>query len=162
MVARPVGNAELEKQPEARDALHAEFQNLLKKGVFSLEHPKPWAQVQADAIRRNITAHVGRVFGTCVEKNSESKDAKYKGRYVFQGNQVKDEWNEIEVFNALSSSPATLETSKAVDAYGLIEGHEIWQVDAEQAYVQARLDDKPNCAETWVRIPPEYRPQGGA
>ena len=92
-----------------------------------------------------------------MEKNSGSKDAKYKGRYVFQGDQVKDEWDEIAVFDALASQPATLETSKAVDAFGFIGDNVIWQPDAEQAYVQARLDDKPNCAEAWVRIPHEFR-----
>ena len=35
MVARPVGKAEIENQPKARQALLDEFNNLIKKGVFS-------------------------------------------------------------------------------------------------------------------------------
>ena len=56
----------------------------------------------------------------------------------------------------LSSSPATLEASKAVDAYGLIDGNGSSQCYAEQAYVQSRLGGIP----TWVRIPRDRWPPG--
>ena len=78
----------------------------------------------------------------------------WKGRYVFRGNQVKDEFNNNAIFDELSSSPATLEASKAVDAYGLLDGHNSSQCDAEQAYVQSRLGGIP----TWVRLPRDRWP----
>ena len=52
-----------------------------------------------------------------------------------------------------------MEASKAVDAYGFIEGHTITQSDVVQAYVQARLGGN---VVTWVELPPEWRPQAWA
>ena len=49
--------------------------------------------------------HVGRIFDICVEKGSElplgDPARKYKGRVVFQGNQVKDENWEVAMFQDL-------------------------------------------------------------
>ena len=41
--------------------------------------------------------------------------------------------------NYVSSSPATLEAAKSVDAYGCMKGNETQQCDAQQAYVQSEL-----------------------
>ena len=54
----------------------------------------------------------------------------YKGRAVFQGNNVRD-W---AIFQELGSCPATMEAARCVDAYGLLPGHAVEQSDAEQAY----------------------------
>ena len=71
-----------------------------------------WRDVAKDAQRRNVKAHVGRVFEICVEKGSElpvgDPNRLYKGRSVFQGNNVKDERYDAAVFQELGSSPATL------------------------------------------------------
>ena len=83
------------------------------------------------------------VFPICHQKGSElpkgHPDRKYKGRYVFQGNQVKDEFWDFAIFNELSSSPSSLEAAKAADCYGLLPDRETEQADAEQACVQAGL-----------------------
>ena len=57
------------------------------------------------------------------------------------------------MFQDLGSSPATLDASRAVDAYGAAPGHVIEVADAEQAYVQAEMKGTP----TWVCLPPEQR-----
>ena len=96
---------------------------------------------------------------------------KFKGRYVFQGNRVYDEYSEAALFNGLGSSPASMEAAKAVDAHGLVKGHVIQASDADQAYTQALLGDEvPGRGtidykvktETWVRLPPEARPKSWA
>ena len=50
--------------------------------------------------------HFGEVFGICVEKGSELEEddpnRKYKGRYVFRGNEVKDQNWEAALFQDLS------------------------------------------------------------
>ena len=94
-----------------------------------------------------------------MEKGSElSPDdpaRKFKGRVVFQGNQVFDENWDVALFQESGSSPATMDAAKACDAHGLLEGHDVEQADAEQAYIQSRLGgDTP----TWIRLPPERRP----
>ena len=87
--------------------------------------------------------------GTGSELPAGHPDRKFKGRFVFQGNQVKDEHSDAAVFQALSSSPAALEASKALDAYGALPGNSETQAAAEQAYVQAELTG----TETWVMLP---------
>ena len=64
---------------------------------------------------------------------------KYKGRLVFVGNDVHDEYGQFALFNELGPSPATLEGAKAVDCYGSFPGHAEEQADAMQAYTQALL-----------------------
>ena len=97
------------------------------------------------------------VYAVSKEVNSRRTTPPKSGRadsYVFRGSDAKDEYNDTAVFNELSSSPATLEASKAVGAYGLIDGHASSQCDAEQAYVQSRLGG----TETWVIIPNDRWP----
>ena len=94
-----------------------------------------------------------------VEKNHEldpnDKRRKYKGRAVFQGNNVRDQDGNSAIFVDLGSSPATMEAARAADVYGLVPGHAVQQSDAEQAYTQAWLGGTP----TWVRLPKDQWPK---
>ena len=174
-VARPVGKAEIARDPKAKGALKKEWDKLLNplRPAWRMDLVRPWAEVAREAKAKNEKVHVGNVFGLCVEKGSELADGDpdrlFKGRYVFQGNKVKDEDAKAAVFNELSSSPASLESSKCVDAYGLMPGHDIQQADAESAYTQASLGDEDalldkgmDCVKTWVRLPPKFRPDSWA
>ena len=163
LVARPVSKSEIESEPEAKDSMDSEWNRLKGRGTWDEKGVQEWWRVSGDARRRNQKVHVGRIFGICVEKGSElpkiikgrrNKLRKYKGRFVFEGSNVRDEFGRDAVFGDLSSSPATLEAAKAVDAFGLIAGNTIEQSDAEQAYVQARLKGTP----TWVRLPRDRWP----
>ena len=151
---------EIQTNPKANAALVKEWDALRKAGCWDESRVREWSDVANDARRNDSKTHVGRIFEICVEKNSElapdNPARKFKGRVVFQGNQVKDENWDVALFQELGSAPATLEAGKACDAYGLIAGHDVQQADAEQAYIQTRLGgDVP----TWVRIPPERRPK---
>ena len=177
LVARAVSRAEVKTNAKAFQSIKDEESKLLKRTAWDLKSVQPWAQVvaRADKLRAkgvNIRLHRGRVFALCVEKGSELADGaegkKFKGRIVFDGSDVVDENHNTAIFNELGSNPATLEASKAVDAYGLVKGHVIEQSDAEQAYTQAELGDTipdpdhPSGkarVETWVVLPPELRPK---
>ena len=54
---------------------------------------------------------------------------------------MSDERGEAARFNELSSSAASIEGSKCLDAYGLLEGNDVEQGDGEQSYIQAELGD---------------------
>eukprot|EP00974_Lingulodinium_polyedra_P117996 11165496-Lingulodinium_polyedra.AAC.1 len=90
---------------------------------------------------------MGYLFGICVGKNSEQEKAQrtYKYRVVFQGNRVVGQNYDAAIFQDLGSSPATLEASRAADAYGAAPGHATDEADSEQAYVQADMPGTP----TW-------------
>ena len=109
--------------------------------------------------RQTGKAHVGRVFEICVEKGSElpkgSPLRKFKGRTVFQGNNVQDENSNTALFSELGSSTASMEAGKVLDAYGSQPGFACEQADGKQAYTQTTLKG----AETWVRLPRERWPK---
>ena len=157
-VARPVGKKELNSTPKALKAILEEWEKLRKAGTWDETKVREWDDVAAEARRTNKKAHVGRIFEICVEKGSELKEndpgRKFKGRVVFQGNDVKDESWETAIFQELSSAPASMQAGKATDAFGLQPGFEIEQADAEQAYIQSKLAGDP----TWIRIPRERQP----
>ena len=77
---------------------------------------------------------------------------------MFQGNNVKDEYAQIAVFQELSSNPATMDASRCVDALACLPGYSGEQADAEQAYVQADIDNRE--VTTYVRLPRKYWPTG--
>ena len=165
-VARPVGRAELLCTDKAREAMDEEYKKLRYKKHPSLTKPGCWdeskvrarADVMADARKKGKIVHFGTIFGICVEKGSElHKDdgnRKFKGRYVFRGNDVKDQNWEAAMFQELGSSPAAMEASKSADFYGCLPGYACHQSDAEQAYTQALMQG----TETWVSLPKDKWP----
>ena len=159
MVARPVNKKELAENPDAQKSLDVAWDKLMDKKAWDMDHPREWAEVSAEAVRRGRKAHVGRVFEICVEKSSElpkgSSLRKFKGRTVFQGNNVQDENSNTALFSELGSSPASMEAGKVLDAYGSQPGFACEQADGKQAYTQTTLKG----AETWVRLPRERWPR---
>ena len=160
--ARSVTKSEMLTHPKAKAAMQLEWDRLRAQGdhgVWDESKVMEWDEVKRGAIRDKKTVHLGRIFELCFEKHPElpesNKLRKFKGRVVFQGNEVKDQsWNAA-VFQEISSCPATMEAAKAADCYGLIEGHIVMQADAEQAYTQALFKGTP----TWVSVPRHRWPQ---
>ena len=102
-----------------------------------------------------------RTIPIVVEKNSElpqgHPERKFKGRIVFGGDQVKDEHNQTAIFQELSTSPASLEPSKILDAYSLLPGNEGQQNDGTQSFTQAELGNVHSNVVTWARLPKELQ-----
>ena len=162
-VARPVGAKEIASTPLAQKSINDEWARLRavarpdgKFGCWDEDLVAKWRDIKRAAALSGTTAHIGRIFAICVEKNSElpPEKRKYKGRAVFGGDQVRDEAGNWAIFPDLGSCPATMEAARAGDAYGCLPGHAAEQCDAEQAYTQAML-----CGtDTWVRIPKDQWP----
>ena len=101
VVARPVGKAELQSTPKAQEAMKHEWDRLndqKKRQVWDLSTVREAHEVMAEAKKAGKKIHIGRVFGICVQKGSELPEhlRSYKGRFVFQGNDVRDENKESE------------------------------------------------------------------
>ena len=160
MVARPVGKKELMQNPKAQASRDVEWEKLVKKKAWEMESVQEWDDVSGRAQKNGRKVHVGKIFEICVEKGSELPEGdplrKFKGRTVFQGNNVKDESNDTALFSELGSSPATREAGKTLDAYGHMPGNACEQADGKQAYTQTKLKG----VETWVRLPREHWPKG--
>ncbi len=157
-VAKLLTQKEVRTDKEAQDAMDAEYYKLQVGGTWRINDVRPWREVRDEARKTGQQAHKGRVVGICSIKCSEMpkghKDRKYKGRYVYDGREgvTRDETGEVAVFQNRGSTPATIESSKIVDAYGLIEGHDEEVSDAPQAYTQSVLSG----TNTWVVLPKEY------
>ena len=76
------------------EAVAAEWARLRAQHVWDENHLRTLGSVQAEAKRNNKTIHIGRLFDLCVEQHSElaAHLGKYKGRVVFGGNNVRDEY----------------------------------------------------------------------
>ena len=158
IVARLLTSKEVNNNPKALQAILEECEELLKQGVWDVTSVREKHDVMKDTMRPNKKVHFARIFPIYSEKGSElpegDPDRKFKGRCVVQSNDVKDENSHAAIFQELSSSPATLEAAKSVDAYGCMKGHEVQQCDAQQAYVQSELGG----TETWISLPKILRP----
>jgi len=136
-----------------------ELEGLRRQGVWDESGVRSWHSVSTEARRTGTKVHIGRIFGIVVEKNTQlpigDKLRKYKGRIVFQGNEVRDERHDYAFFDDVASAPAALEASKSCDAYGLLFGNHVQQSDALQAYTQTDLGGE---FVTWVRLPREFWP----
>ena len=142
-------------------ALLREWNNLAGRGCWDPTQMRPLRDVVKDANAKGELIHIGSMLPLLYLKGSELDEAKQqlKGRVVFLGDRVRDQYGAAAVFEELASSPAGMEASRFVDAYGLMVGedgeeHDIEQADAEQAYTQAVLDA---AWPTWVRVPKHMR-----
>ena len=152
-VARLVSKDEVSRTCKAQEAMDKEWNKLLSRGVWDQSRVRECKEIVAEARSRGETVHLGRIFEACYEKGSElphdDPRRKFKGRTVFQGNNVHDENWDHALFAEMGSSPASMEAAKVLDAYGSQPGFSKQQADAVQAYVQALFKGTP----TWVSLP---------
>ena len=62
MVSRPVGRAEIDSNPKAKEAIR-------DQGVFDFSMVREYDEVVAEAKKNKKEVHMARVHGICVEKN---------------------------------------------------------------------------------------------
>ena len=122
---------EIATNPDADKSLIKAWDKQRALPTWDESKVREWSEVAKEAKANGAEAHVGLIFEICAEKGSElprgDPDRKFKGRVVFQGNNVKDHNWDFAMFDELSSSPATLTAGKAADIYGLFEGHTVMQ-----------------------------------
>ena len=155
-VARPVKPTELATNPKARAAVEDDWKKLRAINTWLEGAVCEYDDVRAGALKKNVEVHFGRVFALCHEKHSEDPTkSKYKGRVVFQGNQVSDHTATMAVFQDIGSSACLLTASKIVDTVAAAPGNYGEQSDAPQAYTQAELQG----IETWIELPRDQWPE---
>ena len=91
-IARPGSKKERLESAGARASLGKEWSGLRKIDTWNGKGVREWFDVAAEARRTGTKVHVGHIFDICFEKGSElplrDPARKYKGRVVFQGNQI--------------------------------------------------------------------------
>ena len=70
MVSRPVGRAEIESNPKAKEAMLKEWKGLRDQEVFDFTMVREYDDVVAEAKKNKKEVHMARVHGICVEELS--------------------------------------------------------------------------------------------
>ena len=104
-----------------------------KRGVWDPDSVQPAWKVEQQAERDGVDVHFGRLHELVMQKHAELDEIhrKWKGRVVFLGDQVRDQFNKVAAFSDMASQPATMEASAVCDYYGLLPGHDIETADAK-------------------------------
>ena len=158
-VARLIPKDEASKNPKAKAALDKEWENLRTKGVWDESRVRECKSIVDEARKTGQTFHLGCIFEACYGKGSElppdDPRRKFKGRTVFQGNNVRDQDSDHALFAEFGSSPASMEAAKLLDAFRSQPGFSKAQADAIQAYIQALFTGVP----TWLSLPRNRWPE---
>jgi hypothetical protein len=83
----------LSRCPQALEAIDAERQSLVSRGVWDQNNPREFDEI----VKEFPDAHFGEVFAIVGVKNYESANVaehKWKGRIVFGGHNIRDIFGE--------------------------------------------------------------------
>ena len=112
--------------------------------------------MSAEAQKAGTKAYIGDIMPLVYEKHSEDPaKAKYKGRVVYRGDAIKDEFWDWALFGEVASSPSSMASSKVADLWGCLPGNAVQYSDAEMAYTQAEMGGDP----CYVRLPKAWWPK---
>ena len=151
-VCLPMELGERKKIPEALKAVEEEFAKLRKRGAWDEKRVKEWRTVVWESKQKRKKEGrendpgplVGSVFPLCGVKDYEiARLRRLKGRAVFQGNWIIDEYGMQAFFPDQGSGASFMTASRLLDAIVLLPGCSGQQSDAPQAY------PKPNWARGW-------------
>ena len=87
MVHTPIQIGKAMRIPSARKAVDDEWQAHEQKKTWNINKVRPKAEVIAEAEKKNVSVHFGRLMDLCHLKHAELSPElqKYKGRVVFRG-----------------------------------------------------------------------------
>ncbi len=160
--------------PEAMKAVNEEYAKLRKRGAWNENGVMEWsAAVAASEIQRkregreHVPSWLGPLVGAVftlrgIKNHGIANLRRYKGRVVFQGNYVVDEFGAQTFVPDQGSGAPFMTASRLLDAIALLPGCSGQQSDAPQAYAQTKLGKglEDECRETWVRLPKDKWPNG--
>ena len=165
LVAKPIPRKMWAAMPKAQAAVDAEWQKLRDadggRGTWDESSVTNYWDAQRQAKHKlettGVHTHFGTLFDLCVEKGSELEESKrrYKGRVVFGGHRIHDEFGLAADFPEQGSGASMISASKLCDAVALLPGCSGEQSDATSAYTQSKLGTgmKGAYIVTWVEIP---------
>ena len=144
---------EMLNSPDALKAIKEEAVAMRDMKVWDdstvIEKDKLLSQARA----KGSTIHLAELMSICSIKFWEvPSKRRYKGRIVFRGDQVRDQWGGAAKFGSMYSTPTNVQAINIAILFGLMKKHELRVADATKAFLQALLDAT---EETYVLLPPE-------
>jgi hypothetical protein len=165
LVAKPIPRKLWASMPRAQASIDAEWQKLRDcddgKGTWDESEVREYWDVKHEAKMKldktGVHTHFGSLFDLCVEKGSELEEAKrrYKGRVVFGGRRIHDEFGLAAEFPEQGSGASMISASKPCGAVSMLPGCDGEQSDATSAYTHSKLGtgmEGPYIV-TWVELP---------
>jgi hypothetical protein len=167
-VHTPVPIPKAFKIPEAKAALEKEWSKLENRRAWDASKVKSRAEVIARAKSLGRPVHFGSLMDLCHVENSQlgKEFWTYKGRVVFRGDIVKDEYGQYAAFTEQGASASHMAAAEFMDAIARMPDNDGEDSDAVGAYTQVKLADAAKLlgmpdviTETWITLPPHRRPQ---
>ena len=144
-------------------AVDKEWEKLEKISAWNLAKVQSKKQVIDEARTSGATVHFASLMDICHLKNAEleAKHPKYKGRFVFRGDIVKDNSGFYAVFTEQGSSASQMTAAKIMDIISRLLGCDGQAADAVSAYTQVKMEDahkllkipKSECPDIEIRLP---------
>lgn len=154
------------RSPPCIAAKEKEVSRLRKETVWNEQKVREWKEVKQTR-KNNLPPMVGDIFLIMGQKNAElvgqdgvsDEDCPMKARAVFRGSVIHtgDGTPAHELFQEVGATPSNMVSCKTSLCCASAKGHIATQRDAEQAYIQSRIDT-PGRPETWVRLPRDWWP----
>lgn len=169
MVHTPIAMKDACKIPNALKAVNKEWDKLANLPAWDLSSVRERADVEAESKATGKPVHFGSLMDLCHQKHSEligtSEEWKvdYKGRVVFRGDRVKDEYGHLAVFTDQSATASHMAAAKFVDTYARFPGNAGEDSDARSAYTQVPFEELATLhidhTETWISLPKNRQPK---
>ena len=127
----------------SKAAVDKESEKLEKISAWNLTKVKSKKSVIDEARMSGATVHFASLMYICHLKNAEleAKHQKYKGRFVFRGDIVKDNSGAYAVFTEQRSSASQMTAAKIMDIISRLPGCDGQSTDAVSAYTQVKMED---------------------
>ena len=125
MVARKVIGKEKRENAQAVAALKKEWDRLRAINTWDEDHPEEYWTVVNRLKTMNRQGKFARIYDLCFEKKHElvpeDTRRKMKGRVVYGGDRVIDEFGAAAMFEDINSCPSTMAAAKSAYAFGLLK-----------------------------------------
>ena len=169
LVVQSLAPREWKEIPEAVQAVQGEYGKLRKRTAWDESRVSEKRDIIArhkERCRRENNPDLsgplfGRIAPLCGVKNSEVAHLRrYKGRVVFLGDWILDEFGQQYEFPDQGSGASFMAASRMLDAISLLDDCSGQQSDAPQAYTQTTFGfGIENMRETWIRLPQDAWPE---
>ena len=157
LITRNLPRREWQAEPKALEAIAQEAEGLRRNGTWDDSTAMPLHVLRSNARAQGRKLRVAELMTLCGVKHAElaPEFQKFKGRIVYRGDRVLDEFNNLVFFEETSTTPTGLIALNTSLFWGCLPGHSVSCSDAVQAYLQSELKE-----ETYVILPKELWLQG--
>ena len=155
LVARQLSRKEIDVSPGAKAAIAKEISALRAARAWDDSTVREFDDVKKESIAKGTPCHFARCHILAHVKGAELAESQqsYKGRLVYAGDRIRDEFNDAPSFESFGHAPAALAAVRTAVTFGATPGFTTVVLDAERAYLQAVLPS--DMAANWIELPRE-------